>query len=161
MSSDWSRQDLSLGFLCPQRGSRHPGCSRKSCWLKKGCDWLLGSFLFGTEIGGFHPSRAVGGHKIIPKVYPVPSHILIFQLFKHRLNGNTSKGNNVKSRGSFKDPAQAEGKYLFQSISLIWPNLIQVTLKKRGWGRLAELGETYYENLVEDDNVGKLLVQNV
>ena len=103
----------------------------------------------------------MGGHKIIPKVYPVPSHILIFQLFKHRLNGNTSKGNNVKSRGSFKDPAQAEGKYLFKSISLIWPNLIQVTLKKRGWGRLAELGETYYENLVEDDNVGKLLVQNV
>ena len=36
-----------------------------------------------------------------------------------------------------------------------------MTLKKRGWGRLAELGETYYENLVEDDNVGKLLLQNV
>merc|ERR1711971_684463 len=29
----------------------------------------------------------------------------------------------------------------------------KVALQKRGWGRLAELGETYYEYLVSDDNV--------
>ena len=26
-------------------------------------------------------------------------------------------------------------------------------MQKRGWGRLAELGETYYEHLISDDNV--------
>ena len=29
----------------------------------------------------------------------------------------------------------------------------KVALQKRGWGRLAELGETYYEHLISDDNV--------
>ena len=32
----------------------------------------------------------------------------------------------------------------------------KATLHKRGWGRLAELGETYYEHLVADDNVGSV-----
>ena len=36
-----------------------------------------------------------------------------------------------------------------------WKDLIKVALQKRGWGRLAELGETYYEHLISDDNVLK------
>ena len=34
-----------------------------------------------------------------------------------------------------------------------WKDLKKVALQKRGWGRLAELGETYYEHLISDDNV--------
>ena len=34
------------------------------------------------------------------------------------------------------------------------PHHHKATLHKRGWGRMAELGETYYEHLVADDNVG-------
>ena len=37
-----------------------------------------------------------------------------------------------------------------------WEHLMKVALQKRGWGRLAELGETYYEHLVSDDNVANL-----
>ena len=36
------------------------------------------------------------------------------------------------------------------------PHHHKATLHKRGWGRLAELGETYYEHLVADDNVGSV-----
>ena len=36
-----------------------------------------------------------------------------------------------------------------------WKDLKKVALQKRGWGRLAELGETYYEHLISDDNVLK------
>ena len=54
-----------------------------------------------------------------------------------------------KRKVGFKSQGQIERQHL-----------AKVALQKRGWGRLAELGETYYEHLVSDDNVEKSLIQH-
>ena len=92
-------------------------------------------------------------HPSLPKIQLKVKPLHPVQL-KQKLKRNISKGKDVRSRGSFKDPAQAQGRVGNTRTTDENENTcLKVALQKRGWGRLAELGETYYEHLISDDNV--------
>ena len=132
MSSERSHQVLSLDFLRPQRGS--PVSTSLPLDKLKSIQALP---RFNQKLTPWHP-------KLLKPTYK--ENISFWQ----KMSGPEELLKTLHKR---KVGLEREGL-------TEWAHLTKVALQKRGWGRLAQLGETYYEHLVSDDNVVKSLIQH-